>query len=126
MGFFDRLAFWKKRDDFAALQPAAGMDPYGLQPMGMPPGLQPLPPLQPVQPMPQFGAMPPPPIGGFGMEVQSLQSAQSYGASKDFEVISAKLDALRAAVESISQRLANLERIARGEQEVQDYRRRQW
>lgn len=47
---------------------------------------------------------------------QSGQNYHAFAASKDMEVISAKLDALRAALESINQRLANLERIASGEQ----------
>ena len=40
-----------------------------------------------------------------------------YMVSKDIEIISSKLDALRAAIESVNQRLANIERIAMGEQE---------
>ena len=43
--------------------------------------------------------------------------------SKNLEIISSKLDALRAAVESLSQRLANIEAIARGEED-QGRRRR--
>ena len=122
MGVFDKLIFWKKKDELA-LQPALGFDAG----YGNPQGLQPLPPMQQMQPMQQFGPMQPaPPVGGFGMEMQSLQSAQNYGAAKDMEVISAKLDALRAAIENINQRIANLERLARGEQDVQDIRRRQW
>jgi hypothetical protein len=37
--------------------------------------------------------------------------------SKNLEVISSKLDALRAAIESMNQRLANLEAIARGDEQ---------
>ncbi len=43
----------------------------------------------------------------------SMQQPEFVG--KDIEVISAKLDALRASLESINQRLANLERVAYGE-----------
>ena len=35
------------------------------------------------------------------------------------QVISAKLDAIRATLDSINQRVANLERVAYGEQEQQ-------
>ena len=45
-------------------------------------------------------------------------SPQQYVADKNYEVISSKLDAVRAALESINQRLANLERM------TQDQRRR--
>ena len=44
-------------------------------------------------------------------------SDRDYIHSKSLEVISSKLDALKAAIESISQRLANIEAIAKGEQE---------
>jgi len=43
--------------------------------------------------------------------------------SKNLEIISSKLDALRASIESLNQRLANLEAIARGEED-QSRRRR--
>lgn len=41
----------------------------------------------------------------------------SYMVSKELEIISTKLDALRAGIDSMSHRLAALERIARGEHE---------
>lgn len=62
-------------------------------PMGAPPGFAP-------QPMPMAA---PPPI------------------SKDIELLSAKLDALKALLENINQRLQNLERIARGEHHERYY-----
>ena len=43
---------------------------------------------------------------------QPLPIQQGVDA-KDLEVISAKLDAIKALLESLNQRLANLERIAR-------------
>jgi len=53
----------------------------------------------------------------------AMQSPREYATDKNLEVISSKLDALRAALESINQRLANLEAIARGEED-QRYKRR--
>ncbi len=49
----------------------------------------------------------------------SSMTQPEFIGSKDMnmEVVSAKLDALRASLESINQRLANLERIAYGELE---------
>ncbi|MBW2993782.1 hypothetical protein KY317_04370 [Candidatus Woesearchaeota archaeon] len=66
----------------------AGMQPAGVQPSGMRPMMQ--------QQFPQ-------------------QMASPVSISKDFELLSAKLDALKALLENINQRLQNLERIAQGE-----------
>lgn len=60
--------------------------------------------IQPSQPMAapaSYGA----PVGSPGMDF----------VAKDIEIVSAKLDALKASLESINQRLAHLERIAEGE-----------
>lgn len=54
---------------------------------------------------------------------QPQQSTNEYIISKNIEVLSSKLDALRVGIESINQRLAHLERIASGEHEE---RRRSW
>lgn len=45
------------------------------------------------------------------------QMQPPVSVSKDLEILSAKLDALKALLESINQRLQNLERIAHGEYE---------
>ncbi|MFQ5475337.1 MAG: hypothetical protein ACE5DM_05890 [Candidatus Nanoarchaeia archaeon] len=46
---------------------------------------------------------------------------QQNTVAKDIEIISAKLDSLRATLESINQRLANLERMAQGEKRRYDW-----
>jgi len=46
---------------------------------------------------------------------------QSELLHKDIEIISYKIDALKAAMESMNQRLANLETIAKGSQEKSRY-----
>ena len=127
MSIFGKLAFWKKKDDLMlspglGLQQNLGLD-SGFGTPGM--GTQLQQPLQPFSlgPSAQFAPLGQPASPGFGMDLQGIQG---YGASKDLEVISAKLDALRSALESINQRLANLERIARGEQDTEAYRRRGW
>jgi len=48
---------------------------------------------------------------------------QSGYNNKDMEVVSSKLDAIKAVLDAINQRLANLERISSGEYEP---RRRTW
>ncbi len=52
-----------------------------------------------------------------------MTQQQANVNSKDLEIVSSKLDALRAILDSINQRLANLERISSGEYET---KRRNW
>lgn len=132
MGFFDKLTFWKKKDEFGDLGKDFGKD-LGLDTnqspspdLGM--GLEPLPSQQPFQKYPSF-----PPQQNFqAPNFQSPPSFQqayppasndSYIASKNLEVISSKLDALKASIDSLNQRVANIEAIARGEQEDQRRKR---
>ena len=136
MAFFDKLAFWKRKDDFGDLGKDLGMDKD--MGMGMDAGPSPdlgmgleasQPQQQPFQKYPsvqQSSFQPsfqPQPAYQVPPSQQSYQS-DSYINSKNLEVISSKLDALRATMESINQRLANIEAIARGEQE--DTRRRRY
>ncbi|MBN2566845.1 hypothetical protein JXB02_02040 [Candidatus Woesearchaeota archaeon] len=131
MGIFDRLMFWKKDDglgDMPGLDtpvghdlglPDAGADPMGQQQnLGMPTQDD------------SFGAdAGPSRPGSFS---SSSYSQPSYGHSqagsssheiivgKEIEIISSKLDAIRVSIESINQRLSNIERIASGEQSKRD------
>ncbi|NQV09145.1 hypothetical protein HQ529_04805 [Candidatus Woesearchaeota archaeon] len=138
MGLFGKLNFWKKEDDFSDLGLDKGMDSFG----GDAPSADPL--ADPsaggfgdTGPAPQTTA--PSGIGAdqtdFSLDTpdKSFQTApqpqspapqsdvDSYRISKEIEVISSKLDALRASMESINQRLANIERMA----ETPD-KRRHW
>ncbi|MBI2659557.1 hypothetical protein HYX07_00155 [Candidatus Woesearchaeota archaeon] len=132
MAFFDKLAFWKKKDDLGDFGKDLGLDKdLGL---GMDTGPSPdlgmgleQPQQQPFQkypsfqqnnfPQPSFQQQP-------AFQASQQPSSESYINSKNLEVISSKLDALRATMESINQRLANIEAIARGEQE--DNRRKRY
>ena len=133
MGFFNKLAFWKKKDDLDNLGKDLGLDKeFGLDlgapspdlGMGIEPAQQ-----QPYQKYPSFqqsGFQPQPsfqPQPAYQQQ-PSYSSNDNFIASKNLEVISSKLDALRASIESINQRLANIEAIARGEQE--DTRRKRY
>ena len=132
MAFFDKLAFWKKKDDLGDLGKDLGLDKdlglgmdTGPSPdLGM--GLDTAQPQQPFQKYPSFqqpNFQPQQPA----FQSQPVFQQPSYQGdinSKNLEVISSKLDALRATMESINQRLANIEAIARGEQE--DSRRRRY
>ena len=130
MSFFNKLAFWKKKDDFADL----GKDLDFGKDMGLDAGQGPSPDLgMGLEQTPQFPQQP---------RYQSFQPTQNfqapsfqpqpypqpvsndnYIASKNLEVISSKLDALKASIDSLSQRVANIEAIARGEQEDQRRKR---
>lgn len=63
--------------------------------------------------IPQPAAMPPPAPA----PPQRGSYDHDYIISKELEIISTKLDALRVSIDSVSHRLAALEKIARGEHE---------
>ena len=134
MGFFDKLTFWKKKDDFGDFGKDLGMGKdLGLD-MGQGPspdlgmGIEPLQPQQPFQKYPSFPQQQ-------NFQAPSFQAPPSfqpsypspsndnYIASKNLEIISSKLDALKASIDSLGQRVANIEAIARGEQEEQRRKR---
>lgn len=117
MAVFDKLMFWKKKDELGIPNPNrdAGLqfNDFGQQP---PQGFQQFPPQ---------GYMPPPSFQQPQMD--SFQNQQGYRQNKDMELISAKLDAIKAMLENLNQRVANLEKVARGEVDLNDInRRRNW
>lgn len=127
MGIFGKLAFWKKKDDLG-LDKDFGKDLGIDKDFGMDMGQGPSPDLgmdlgqQPMQKYPSFqqsSFQPNFPSQPSFQPQQSFQpsSNDSYIASKNLEVISSKLDALKASLDNVSQRLASIEAIARGEQE---------
>ena len=132
MAFFSKLAFWKKKDNLDDLGKDLGLD----KELGLDMGAGPSPDLgmgldatqtqQPYQKYPSF--QPQQSLQQKSFQAPAFQqpsmSNDSYIASKNLEVISSKLDALRASLESINQRLANIEAFARGEQE--DTRRKRY
>jgi len=68
------------------------------------------------------------PFNPSNTEIRFKQEQQGL-VSKDIEILSAKIDSLKAMLESINQRLANLERIASEENKSSygyGYRRIQW
>ena len=122
MAILDKLMFWKKRDEFAdlGLGEEKGNLPFG-DDFGM--GDQPAAPnlnqsglgqQYPAQNLPSTSPSP-----QFQQQFQQprYENPQQDINEKNLEIISSKIDALRAGIESISQRLANLETMARGEEE---------
>jgi len=142
MGILDKIMFWKKKDEFEDIDlggkdKLAFGDEFGAQPgaapgaapgagalgsemgPGMGQGQQPAPPGPSIPSITQPTYAPPPAPA----PPPSYPSPQADLESKNLEVISSKLDALRVSIESLNQRLANLETLARGEEE-QGRRRR--
>lgn len=121
MGVFDKLNFWKKKDDLGM----AELDKSLSMPTGIPSsgsesnlglgGLNSQPYSSPQQSYPSQM----PPQYDYNQSPQSFQQDQAYTLQKEVEVISIKLDAIKAAIENISQRLANLERFAYSNNEQQ-------
>jgi len=125
MGILDKIMFWKKKDEFADLglgdkENLAFGDDFGSKQMGLDqPGFG-----QPATSQPSaFGTQAPPSIPAqqpqFQQQYQQpkFESPQQDLNSKNLEIISTKIDTLRASLESINQRLANIENIARGDEE---------
>ncbi len=132
-GIFGKVLPWKKKDDLA-LGDNLGLGAFGAPSQGMQ-GMQ----------GPGFGSMPydqqlgmgglpqsqypqQQPLGSFpggAPQAEAFQRNQdyerSYAAGKEMEVVSAKLDAIKAALETLNQRLASIERYIQAEQ---DFRKR--
>lgn len=136
MAILDKLFFWRKKEEPSpaekppelglpgeeelGLKPPGGLEEEptvaGIAPPGAPPmpheapGHMPRPAHEPPEiPTPSPTTAPP----GF-----APPQPMAPPISKDIELISAKLDALKASLDTLNQRLANIERIARGEHET--------
>ena len=138
MAFFDKLKFWKHKEEAPAMDlgmgSATGLDQgnlgfdqqYGQQPY-FPTGVpeessmapdqyaQQFPQRQFQQPAQQDSLTPTfkPPMNMQAPQGAYPQAQQNTGG----ELIAAKLDAIKANLESINQRLANIERMAYGEKQ---------
>ncbi len=101
MAIWEKLKFWKKDElpvlpDIGAATPLPEEEKFGR-------GFE-------MPDHPAFG----PQQQGYGQfpSSQQMQYPQQQVRDKDLEIISAKLDAIKANVESISQRMERLERLA--------------
>jgi hypothetical protein len=141
MAILDKLAFWKKKDEFDLGDlgpmpgeekdkgmPSATPSPFekemGTEPSGFPeePSTHPSPAAGvPEEPSgPDFSA---PPGGPAPTHPAAAQMPSPASGNRDIELISAKLDAIKAMLENINQRLATLERIAKSSSEHETYPR---
>lgn len=145
MGILDKVAFWKKKDEFADLGlPSEGQnfaDTMALPEQQTDPTSTLDLPQQPSYPQqdassfsssrirpavrPEDYALATPPLAESRSyptpEPQNQHAVEMIG--KNIEILSSKMDALRAELGIMNQRLANLERIGYGERET---RRRNW
>lgn len=121
-GIFSKVLPWKKKDELA-LGNNLGLGGLGAaeNPAAFGGGMQQAP-YDPLGGMAQMGG-----LGSFSQPPQpeSFRSSQaydrSYNTAKDIEVVSAKLDAIKSALEALNQRLAAIERYIQTEQ---DFKRR--
>src|SRR5574342_629525 len=94
MAIFDRLKFWKKRDEFAL----PGLSEAGLpkkDELGLPP-----------------------------QAFKEMSQQQSSVSSRDVELLSAKLDTIKAMLDNISNRMAILEKQMSEEKTKQEQSKR--
>ena len=131
MSLFDKVMFWKQKEDVPLTPDVGGLDDDkpplpGESEMGPLPhemtGADPMaPPMQGIEPSmgPELGqgsgferpqvSVSEPPKQGFG------ESPDIYRLSKEIEVLSSKIDAIKAGIDSISQRLSNMEKSSEHE-----------
>ena len=130
---FDKLKFWKKKEGLDDFDPLAH-DPMGGQ-MEHPQGESKYQDWNATNSYQQPGLGE---AGGLGGEPglgqpgqpQAFQDAAQHTApqagGKDIELLSAKLDAIKAQMDVINQRLIKIEKIAEGEYEMMKKNKYQW
>ena len=111
MAFFGLFGKKKQEEDIPVDIPGLGKEELGL------PGLEET---EGPAEQPQIDAPPGMGMPGFtgrqAMQQRPQQQRTDYRTEeREYEVLSAKLDSLRAILDSINQRLESLERIARGD-----------
>lgn len=149
MGVFDKLKFWKKKEpDFnLAAGPDLGMDLNAPMPgldadfgLGTTGGFGAPNAFEPQQQRPDFGFAKPadmqreeipadvrnaPAFGGAFApqpQFQPMQAQQTQTSQQEAQMLSSKLDTVRAMLDSIDQRLKNIERM----EEKQERERGRW
>ncbi len=143
MGFVDKLMFWKKEDDFDFDKDLGEFPPSPLPEEGkdlnlpslegspLPqrgrPGMDDFPKTEYSDPSMAHLEDTPRPLQQFQSQfTQSPRMASSEMSEKNMEVVSAKLDMLKVIMEGISQKLDNLMRLARDEDDQTPKYKRHW
>ncbi|MFC1647833.1 hypothetical protein ACFL1B_00365 [Nanoarchaeota archaeon] len=111
MSLLDKAKFWKHDDldldtELPPLDPAN--DPTGMGDVGMP---------KDSPDMEQLGKSWEPDIGGRDPRglAAPQQQQQMMDPNKDFDLLSSKLDAIKAVLDSMDQRIRRIENLAEGE-----------
>ncbi len=98
LGIFERLSFWKKKEETLELPKDYELPQQPLSPTPLFSGEQPFSAPQALRPAePSFGAQPLQPAGGVPIE-------------KELELIAAKLDAIKASIDTVNAKLDKFER----------------
>ena len=138
MSFLDKIQFWKREPafsvppehDFDFTKPIGDGYPdttgLGQPTFGNTPFQQNQMPQLPSFELGFGNAMQPSSLPQLGSSMNPPQMASGSMVSKDIEIISAKIDSLRATMESVNQRLMNIERLAQNEKQPDYGRRTQW
>lgn len=147
MGFFSKLAFWKKDDDlgldnFGSSSPDPNMD-MGFANQDMSHGMPDMTNFRGVGNSQQQQAMNQSISQQLGNDYMGNDSSSGFSSfsprqqpayaqpqvvpasNPEMQLVSAKLDAIKAMIDSVNQRLANLERVAYADQQ-QPKRRDSW
>ena len=138
MGVMDKLMFWKKKDDFgsfdmdsfssSAKDPLGGTplheniglehDPFGKDSMSPSPANSSPPGSDPISPAPttpsDFGA------NHDSLRPKAFDQKKEYSGNRDLELISSKLDTIKAILQSLDSRVNVIERIAKQEEQEQN------
>ena len=123
MGFLDKIKFWKKEDDFGDFDNKIDQhmeksdDLFKGDDLGLdqkPPGLGEKSPFdQPTETHPDLLAGTPPEQPAAFQAQQQMQAPSGTDTGKrDLELLSSKLDTIKAILNSMDQRIANIERSA--------------
>jgi hypothetical protein len=119
MGMFDFMKFWKKKDDLEipampADDPNLGMpgaDMPGLEgapPMPGAPGMEGPPPMPGMEPTTAMGPEQPPMFKP-AEPLPATPAAQPAAQGQDMQLINAKLDAIKAGIDGLHQRMDKME-----------------
>ncbi len=126
MGMMDKLAFWKSSDDFEEDKMPA-REAFGLN--DKPDDLSD--PFNEPKQQEALGLHPDfnPERNFQTKEIPQQQTQSTFNGeliSKDIEIVSTKIDALKSEIESMNQRLMNIESLARKEQDPRRYPPQRW
>tara|TARA_Y100000310_G_C20145421_1_gene562206 strand:+ start:169 stop:555 length:387 start_codon:yes stop_codon:yes gene_type:complete len=120
--------FWKKDDDFDFK--SISNDPLGSTPMhedmgGIKKDPFSQDPLASKPPSQTNFSQPAPPPPEDSLKPDAFNKARQESSSRDLELISSKLDTIKALLQSLDSRVSDIERIAKQEEQIQNKQQQQ-